>query len=92
VVEYLNPRAEQFFGFDLENVPRIEEWFDSFGDPEISARAHDLWKYIQNTYPVHVEKIVSARIQSGDFERIKLRALSLDSEKVLIICDKADEE
>ncbi|MFP4527923.1 MAG: PAS domain S-box protein [Candidatus Kapaibacterium sp.] len=82
---YTNPPAREVFGIDPDKQSDISEWFANFRE----SRGSEFWDYISSNYPVNAEEHLTAPVADEKFEKIKIRAVSLDSHNLLLICDPA---
>lgn len=93
-VEYINPEFVESFGYRLEDIPTVTDWYNKIF-PNIFERrdfiAH--WKEdMQKAKTLNREpRMFNVTNKSGNIENIIFRQVILDEDKEYIICENVSE-
>ena len=93
-VEYINPEFVESFGYRLEDIPTVTDWYNKIF-PNIFERRDFIshWKEdLQKAKSLNREpRMFNVTSKSGNIENIIFRQVILDEDKEYIICENVSE-
>lgn len=93
-LQYLNPKYVELFGYDLEEIPTVAEWFNkAYPDPAYRRQAIEYWrKYVKTSKPGERKAFIRrVTCKNGAEKIINFMPVELEAGCILMICEDITE-
>jgi two-component system, cell cycle sensor histidine kinase and response regulator CckA len=90
VVQYVNPRFTELFGYDLEDIPTTDAWFRlAYPDPAFRSRVLSIWQQDISSDRRNrtSQRVFAVRCKDGSSKEVHFRLVHLQSGGLLVFLE-----
>lgn len=89
VIKYLNPQFSKIFGYNIDDIPHISEWFNrAYPDRQCKEDITTTWKnHMEDGSNDLHPRTHAVRCKDGSDKMVQFRSVMLETEEWMILCE-----